>query len=119
MLRSEQLQHEYQLLALEATREAQYCGLFSDQLADAFGVVGVTTQVLCSPSYVGSLPPLLAVSNLLPSCSRIPSLSACPQVALSCIRSLAFALKRCIRCCKLMHVDASAPVDARGCVCSC
>lgn len=52
VLRSEQLQHEYQLLALEATREAQYCGLFSDQLADAFGVVGVTTQVLCSPSYV-------------------------------------------------------------------
>ena len=44
------------LLAEESQGLAHWCGLISDQVADAFGVVGVTSQVLSAPSYVSPKP---------------------------------------------------------------
>jgi hypothetical protein len=47
------------LLAEESQGLAHWCGLISDQAADAFGVAGVTSQVLSAPSFVSPKPETL------------------------------------------------------------
>ena len=47
------------LLTEESQGLAHWCGLISDQAADAFGVAGVTSQVLSAPSFVSPKPETL------------------------------------------------------------
>ena len=54
------------LLAEESQGLAHWCGLISDQVAEAFGVVGVTSQVLSAPSYVIPKPETLNHKPLPP-----------------------------------------------------